>query len=536
METSKSAAQKTSFVKQAAILATAGLLVRFIGFLYRIPLTGLIGDKGNGYYSAGYYLYTFILIMSSAGLPVAISKMVSERIAQKKYRNAHQVFRVAMWISGIMGLLGSLVLWFGADLLSNIVGSPESYASILTLAPTVFIVSLMAVYRGYFQGLKNTVPTAVSQIVEQIFNAVFSVYLAYIFVSQSLELGAAGGTAGTGIGAFMGLLVIAGIYIMIRPVLRRKFTKQTERMESRKSIAVELISIAFPIIIGTAIFSISNIIDMAMVNDRLAASGAFVKDEIDVLYGQLSGKYVVLTTLPVSIATALATVAVPNIASSFVAGDKKMVQSKINLSLKLAMVLSIPAAVGLGVLSDQTLALLFPEFPDGGILLKYGSVSIIFLAMAQILTGILQGTGHVYVPVIAAFFGALIKIPLNYFLISMPEINVLGAVLSTIGCYVLATVINLVVLQFKIGVKPDLMVAFVKPVFASLVMGLGCYVVYYSIYIFLPNNIIATCASIVAGILIYFVIMFLIKGLTREDLKSMPMGRKLIRIMDVMGF
>ncbi len=536
METSKSAAQKTSFVKQAAILAVAGLLVRVMGFAYRIPLTNLIGDKGNGYYGAGYYIYTFFLILSSAGLPAAISKMVSERTALKKYRNAHEVFKIAMWISGILGLVCSLVLWFGAEWISNVAKVPQSYASILTLSPTVFIVALMAVFRGYFQGLKNTVPTAVSQIIEQIFNAVFSVYLAYVFVGQSIELGAAGGTAGTGIGALVGLFVIAGIYFMVRPVLHRKFTKQTVRTESRRAIAFELMGTAFPIIVGTAIFSISNLIDMVMVTDRLIASNAFTPDEITALYGQLTGKYVVITTLPISIATTLATVAVPNIAASFVTGDKKMVQSKVDLSLKLAMVLSIPAAVGIGVLSEQILALLFPLYPEGGVLLQYGSISILFLAMAQILTGILQGTGHVYVPVIAAVCGALVKIPLNYFLIAIPEINALGAVLSTIGCYIVASVINLVILKRKTGVKPDLLSAFVKPVFASLIMGLGCYVVYHSIYIFLPSNIIATIAAILAGMFIYFVIMLIIRGITREDLQVIPMGRKLIKVMDSMGF
>ena len=197
-----------SFVVQAAILASASLIVRFIGFLYRMPITELIGDEGNGIYNAGYQIYTFLLILSSAGLPAAISRLVSTRIAKGEYANAHRVFRVAMAFAATLGSIGMVLLFVFAEQFAAIGGIAESVYSIRTLAPTLLIVSIMSVYRGYLQGLNIMVPTAVSQIVEQIFNAVFSVYLAWILVKQSLPLGAAGGTAGTGIEALAGLLGI----------------------------------------------------------------------------------------------------------------------------------------------------------------------------------------------------------------------------------------------------------------------------------------------------------------------------------------
>lgn len=525
--------KKNSFVKQAAILAIASLLVRFIGFLYRLPLTKLIGDEGNGIYSAGYYLYTFFLIMSSAGLPAAISKMVSERITKGQLKNAHRVFKISLIIAAIVGLVASLIIGIGADWFSKFIDSPRSFYTIVTLSPTVFIVAIAAVFRGYFQGLKDTVPTAISQVVEQIFNAVFSVVLAYVLVKKSVELGAAGGTAGTGIGAFFGLIVMIWIYYLYRPKIKKEFASdKTNAFENPKAIFVELIKTAVPIIIGTAIFSITNLIDMKMVMTCLTANGAFSEHQADILYGQLTGKYVVLTTLPVSIATAVATAVVPNIASSFVLKDFKAVDNKINVALRITMILSIPAAVGIGVLGHQILKMLFPSYPGGGNLLVVGSISIIFLALAQIATGILQGINKVYIPAIAAFFGAIVKIPLNYIFISNPKINVLGAVISTIVCYAVASFIDLYAMAKQMKSLPDILGSIFKPLIASGIMGVICYFGYKLIYMFMPSNTVSLLLSITIGMVVYFIVLALMKGLKRSDIKLMPMGDKMVAFFE----
>ena len=321
---------KTKFIKHAAILAVASLLVRLLGFLYRLPLTNMLGDEGNGIYSAGFYLYNFFLVMSSAGLPAAISKIVSEKIALEEYRNVKRTFRISIILSGTVGLIFAIIMFISAKFFSNLIGSPDSYYTILTLSPTVFIVSIMAVFRGYFQGLGTTVPTAISQVIEQIFNAVFSIYLAYLLVNISLPLGAAGGTMGTGIGALAGLIYILVVYINRKHYINKRLSKKTHkyRVESNKEIAIKIIKTAAPIIAGTAIFSMTNLIDMQMVNSRLLASKAFTEKEVTSLYGQLTGKYVTLTTLPVSISTALATAVLPSIASSMIQKDIKTVRKK----------------------------------------------------------------------------------------------------------------------------------------------------------------------------------------------------------------
>lgn len=527
--------KRGSFVVQAAVLASASLIVRFIGFLYRMPLTELIGDEGNGIYSAGYYIYTFLLILSSAGLPAAISRLVSTRIAKGEYSNAHRVFKVSMAVAGTLGAIGMIVLFFFAEPIAKFVDNPESVYCIQTLAPTLLVVGIMSVYRGYLQGMNIMYPTAMSQIVEQVFNAVFSVFLAWVLVKDSIALGAAGGTAGTGIGAFAGLIIIMIFYYKERRTIREKIYIEDRgiKQETNRQILISLASTAIPIIAGTAVFSMTNLIDMKMVKSLLLASG-YTDSQANVLYGQLSGKYVTLTTLPVSISSAMATAAIPTIAASITAGDVKMVKSKINVALKLAMVISIPAAFGIGVLADEILLMLFPTQHEGGALILAGAVSIAFLSMCQIVTGVLQGIGKIYIPVIGALLGAVAKIIFNALLIPIQSINVVGAVISTDACYLAAAVFDLVMLTKITGVRPYYGQMIIKPVICSSIMSVGC-VLSYKLFDIVFGNTISTLGSIAVGMIIYLVTMLLINGITAKDFNNIPKGKSMVRFFRKIG-
>ena len=511
----------SSFVMQAAILASASLIVRFIGFLYRLPLTELIGDTGNGIYNAGYQIYTFLLILSSAGLPAAISRLVSTRIAKGEFQNAHRVFRVALAFAVTLGSIGMVVLYVFAEQFASWGGIADSVYSIKTLAPTLLIVSIMSVYRGYLQGLNIMVPTAVSQIIEQIFNAIFSVYLAWILVKQSIPLGAAGGTAGTGVGALAGLVIIIIYYQKEKKTIFKniRFEQSGIAAETNRETLKNIVSTALPIIAGTAIFSMSNLIDVAMVMSNLRKSGAFTEEEAQALYGQLSGKYVTLTTMPVSISSAMAVTV----------GDRKVIKYKINLALKMAMIIAIPAAVGIGVLGDNILLMLFPSYPEGGVLLKAGAVSIAFLSLCQIVTGVLQGIGKIYIPVIGALIGAIVKIILNSFLIEIPAINVVGAVISTDVCYLAAAAFDLIMLSRITGIRPYYGQILVKPAICSAVMGVSC-IVFYKLFDIIFGNTISTLATIILAMGVYLVCMLLIRGITEKDFNSIPKGRSMVRI------
>ncbi len=538
-----------NIVKQGAILAMAGIFARFIGFLYRVPLTDILGDRGNAIYSSGYYIYTLFLIISSAGLPAAISKMVSERIARNKYREAHSIFRISMLFAVVTGFIAMLILYFFAIPLENFGGVSGSRYAIMSLAPTVFIVSIMSVYRGYFQGMKSTMPTAISQVSEQILNAVFSIAMCYLLfkaaftanlVGGNIAGAAAGGTIGTGVGALFGLLTLVIIYNKYKPEIFSKARRDKSGVASGSSLLTELVSTAIPIILGAAVFSITNIIDMNMIMKRLMESGAFTNEQAEVLYGQLTGKYLVITSLPISISTSLATASIPEIAEEIALRNTKNANAKINFTVKLTMIVSIPAAIGISVLANQILWCLFPTHKDGGILLVVGGVSVIFLALTQILGGMLQGISKYYIPVMAALCGAIVKIGINYTLVAIPEINVIGAVIGTIVCYMIASMIDLYFVQKIAGVRFDIGGIFIKPLFSAMIMGICVFFSYKAFYTVSNlivsdylSNFIGMMLSICIGVIVYFVSLYLIKGLSKEEILNMPMGGRIVNKLKI---
>jgi len=520
----------TSFIKQAAILGAASLFVRLIGFLYRIPVTNWLGDEGIGFYTRAYFIYTFAVVISSGALPAAVSRLVSERVARDQYRNAHRLFKTAMGFAMFVGVVAGLIMGLGAGWMSEFFDMPEAAHAIRVLAPTIFFVAILAVFRGYFQGMKNAMPTALSQIVEQIFNVVFTVWLVFVFLdAANLQYSVAGGAAGTGIGAIAGVIVVVILYVRVAKDLRHRANSDESHVSTnetgRQQMAV-ILRTALPIVVGMGVYSAANIIDFGMASDRMAASGAFNEDEINALVGQFTGKFLLLTTLPVALSMALSAAVIPEITTSQVKMDMGAIRRKTNMALRLSMMLSIPAAVGLGVLADPIIALLFPAHPGGGWLLMYGAASIIFLAMVQILTGVLQGIGHVGIPVIGATIGVLSKIPVNYFLIAIPEINILGAVISTIVCYMIAAAINLFFLRKITGILPDFVGAFVKPLISATGMGVVVFVFYYFSAMIMSNRM-ATLVALGAGFIAYLILLHLIKGFRPEDINALPLPDKI---------
>jgi len=522
--------RRSSFVKQAAILAAASVIVRIIGFTYRIPLTYMVGDVGNAFYTTAYAAYTFAIIISSGAMPAAVSKLVSERVAVGRYRDAHEMFKNALVAAAALGAIVALIMAFGANWFTTLrfFNYPGAVYAIRALAPTVFVVALLAVFRGYFQGMNTMMPTAFSQVIEQIFNAVFSIWLAHVFFrSMNAEHAAAGAAAGTGIGAVMGLLVVFGIYMLVAGDVRKRAAvnarnTHNDMAEKRETQLKALAATALPIIVSMGIYQIATLIDLGMASDRIMATGVFTVEQVEEMVGQFTGKFILLTVLPVSLSVALSQAVIPDISSSKATMDRAAVKHKINTALRISMALSIPAAVGLSVMADPVLALLFPNHPEGGWLLRYGAISVIFLALIQVSSGALQGIGKVMLPVIAAFFGVIIKIPVNWFLLAVPEINIMGAVISTIVCYVIASIINLFFLHKYTGVLPDYNRAFFKPVFAATGMGMACFVTYHLVGLAAPARI-ATVLALMVAIPVYLAFMWSIGGFLKQDIEAMPL-------------
>jgi len=515
-----------SFVRQAAILAAASLFVRFIGFLYLIPFTRWLGDTGIGDYKSAFQIYTFAIALTSGALPVAISRLVSERIARKQYHNAHQLFKTALIFGLLMGGAAGLIMGFAADYWAVLIGAPGAANAVRALAPALVVVAMLAVFRGYFQGMKTAVPTAISQVVEQIFKVVATLWLAHIFLdAANLAPAVAAGSAGTGIAAVAGLAVVVFLYALIAKDLRTRANRDINASEHKFVQIRAILKTALPMILTMAIISASGILDLNMASARLLYSGAFTTYEVLELRGQFLGKFILLTTLPISLSLALSTAVVPEITSAGVQMDTAAVKHKTNLALRLSMILSIPSAVGLAVLADPIIALLFPNHPQGGWLLRYGAASIVLISLVHVLTGALQGLGHIGLPVIAVFIGVLTKIPVNYVLLGNPSVNILGLVISTIVCYTVAAAINMFFLYRRTGILPGLSSAFVKPLVASAGMGMVCYIAYYAIEMFMPAAV-ATVAALCIGAAAYVLFMCVIKGFRESDLRAAPLPRR----------
>ncbi len=524
--------KKDTFLKGAFILGLAGILVKIVGAFFRIPLGNIIGSEGFGYYQVAYPIYTFLLSFSAAGFPTAISKLVSEHRARGDIRGGHRVFQVSFRILAAMGIVSFLFLGLGAKfLVNNFIKSPSAYYSVLALAPALLVVPLMAAYRGYFQGLKNMVPTAVSQVTEQIGRVALGLGLAVVLMPKGTEFAAAGASFGAAAGGIAGLLTMLVIYFRKKKSIVSDFQpiEQYEE-ESVGQITRDLLRIALPIIIGTAVLPLINMIDSMVVLRRLQGIG-FSYKEANVLFGQLTGMAVTLIQLPPVITAAVSMSIVPVIAESMVKKDLVAVQKDSKSAVRVSMLLALPSFVGLAVLSTPIMTLLFPrESTSAGQVLLFLSFATFSLCMVQTLTGILQGLGKPEIPVRNLLIGALLKLVVTYTLAGIPWLNVRGAALGTVTAYTVATALNFISLKKQIKVKFELMQFVVKPIISAATMGIVVFLSYKLIYPILGNSL-ATIASVVVGGTIYGIMLLVTGTMVEEDFELLPKGDKIAQIL-----
>lgn len=545
-----------SFVKGAVILAFATFLTKIIGLIYRLPLTTVLGDEGNGLYADAFQVYTVLITLSAYGLPTAISKLVAERTAKGAHKEAHRVFKISMLYSGIFGGVLAIIMWVFAENIANLMGSPRTVYAMRSLAPTLLIVVLMSSFRGYFQGMNTMIPTAISQVIEQIFNAVFSVVLAYALISRGLESAVLGSTLGTGIGAFSGFVFILFVYWLIRPNIYKKMERSREyKYESSFSIFKKIIITTLPILMGTAVFSLTSTIDLKMINDRLPAvieqlikngqeayigirnlEGLSPVQMVDMLKGQYSVKYLTLVSVPISLIISLSTASTPAISYSMAVHNYDDVREKTGLVMKIGMLFSFPAAIGMAVLAEPIIKLLFRSQSDGGYLLQLGAISIVFITISQICTGILQGMGKQHLPTIHALIACLVKIGLNLVLLSIPSVNIKAIIYSTIGCYLIFSFLNLrAVIKFT-GVVLDKVDIFIKPALISVLMGLVTFIGSLLIGKITGSSFVQVVVLIPVAILVYAAAAIKFNALTPAELQMIPGGTKVIDLLQKKGF
>ena len=536
---------KKSLVKGAAILGAAGILVKFLGAFFRIPLANYIGSVGMAYYSPAYSLYSFLLVFATAGLPVAISKMVSERCAVGQFREAERVFKLSRTLMVSIGVIGFCILFFFSEAIAEAIHVPGAALSMKATAPALLLVPIMSSYRGYFQGMQEMAPTAISQVIEQIFRVVIGLGLAIILIRGSFDMfdvftreerGAAGGCFGASAGAFGGLLVMFIIYMMVRRRIKIRIRRdRTKEHESRRVLLHKILAIAVPITLGAAIMPLMNLIDSGIVTGRLMASG-WARAEAEAMYGQFMGFAIPVIQFPQVLIQAICISLVPMVSAANRLGNRNELHYNVSLGIRMTTLISIPSAVGLCVLAAPVLTMLYPAQKASAMAaapcLQVMGLGFIFLSMITITTGALQGIGKQVIPVINLIIGVLVKFVITWILVAIPSVNVVGAAVGSATAYIVAATLDLIALIKFSGVKLSAVYVVIKPLISALVMGVVVALAYKGIFAVLGSNGTATVLSVFVGIAVYGLMVLRTKTIRREEMMSIPAGRRLALICD----
>lgn len=535
--------KKTSgFLKQGSILAAASILVRIIGMIYRIPMANIIGDEGNGIYSAAFEIYNILLIISSYGMPMAVSKMVSAKCSEKKYREAYHTFRCSMVVAFVTGGSAALFMYFGADFLeAKLFASYRGVAIPLrVLSPTIFIVAVMGVLRGLYQGRKTMMPTAVSQIIEQIVNAFVSVAAAYSLMrthSASAKIsawGAAGGTLGTCIGALSALLILVFIYVLYKPVIKKQERRDSVSAKETLGATYRLIfATVIPIVLSQTVYQLSGIIDVTIFNSVMAQKN-FDKKDVSTLLGIYSTKYKILVSVPIAVSTAIASSMIPGMVAAFIQKNIKEVHARMSIAVKFNMIIAFPSAVGLSVLGTPIVKLLFPasDYVVGGTMLMTGSVCIVFYALSTVTNGVLQSVDKMTLPVWHAFVSLVVHVLLLYVLLKFTNLGAYALVVGNVTYPILVCILNHRSVCRCTGYEQEVTRTFCVPFLASVAMGAVAWLLYQGVFYLTGSNLLSLMPSVIAAVLLYFVLVLKLKGLTRQELYEFPMGRRMSVLAD----
>lgn len=520
-----------SVVKGSAILLIANFLVKVIGALFKIPLQHLIGDEGMGYFNAAYSIYAGLFVVATAGLPVAVSKMVSESMVTGNLKETKRIYRVAYTIFLIIGIIGSGALFFFADAWAKTTKFADSNIAIMAIAPSILFVSMMSVYRGFFQGMSNMIPTAVSEVVEALGKLVIGFILAYLFVSKGLHVAACGAVSGVTAGTLLSLGILMLFYAKKKKVIY-KGIENSKNPRPVKTILKKLLVIAIPVTISASVFTLTNMIDTILIGRNLDGIKHLLAEEPVVLYGRYTGKAVVLYNMPPTLVMSLCMALVPAIARSYVIKDKKTVKITTTQSLKSAYMFSLPCCIGLAVLASPILKILY-KTDDAAMLLALIAPAVVFVSMVLVTNSILQATGNVFIPVINIFMGGLAKVIINYVLVSNPAININGAPIGTTVCYFIYMFLNLIYIRKITGA--DIGLGFwAKPLGAGIVMAAVAYFVYGFLTGILGEGYIFTIISFVISgglsVIAYLITLISLGGITKDDIKLLPKGDRIINV------
>jgi len=535
--------KKNSFYIQGTILATASILTRIMGIAFRIPLTRIIGDEGIGAYSNAYEVYNLALLLSTYSVPIAVSKLVSARESQKEYINSYRVFKTAMLFALVSGAFAALVTFFRAEYFSMaLFKSASSAIPLKYLAPTIFVFAIMGVLRGYFQGKNTMLPTAISQILEQLFHVVIGLVAAVVFMKwyadseDGVAYGAAGGTFGTLVGALVSLLFLGVVFLMYYPTLKRRFRRDSGAETEKYSTLLKLVLLTiFPIILNQTLYSVSGTLDSFLLNSVLDSKG-FTEETRLILWGRYSGKYRLMANLPLSIASAIGVAVIPNIVRAHTEKNQRMLYEKTAQSVKFNMMIAIPCAFGLAVFAKPIMVLLFNDASEmTTALMQLGAFAIILYAYSTTTSNVLQGLSLMRYPVIHAGAGIVIYVIIDYILLSFFDMNVYALIVGHTIFPLVVSVLNGLRIQLETGYRQEFFRTFFMPALCAAGMSVISYFTYIGVDTLTNSLLVSLVAAIIIAVIIYFVLMIVTKTINEKELYDLPMGGRIVRIAKKIG-
>ena len=530
--------KKQSFMGGVTVMAVSTVFVKICGALYKIPLNNILGEEGVTHFMSAYNIYTVLLTLSTAGLPLALSKLVSEAGATGRRNQMRRCLRSAMIVFALIGSVGTAVMLLFTRQLAGILHNSLAYWPIKALGVSVICVSIMCAFRGFSQGRQNMVPTAVSQFIEAFVKLVIGLPLAWYLIHRGLglDIGAAGAIVGVSAGIVLAMLYMCWEYFRNRgPILGGTDTPQSYGVIIRR-----LLVLGIPIAIGQAGMSLLNMIDQSVILGQLQDVLGLEETVAAALYGQYTFSST-LFNLPSSFLPAVAVSLIPAISVAVTRRDHQEVNRVVSTSFRLIAVLAIPAGVGLSVLARPILLLLYPARQETALAATYHlqllGIASIFVCVMLLTNSIMQAHGKVHLPIITMIIGGVVKVIINYVLVGNPAINIKGAPIGTLICYALIALINLAIVYRLLEEKPRYLRIFAKPVLASAIMGASAWASYVLLSRVLSGGYamqaLATVGAVGIAVAVYLVLVIALRMITREDLQMVPKGDALARLLHI---
>ena len=537
---------ESNFVVQGSILAIASIVVRIIGIAYRIPMINIIGDEGMGYYGTAFNVYNIALLLSSYSLPLAVSKMVSVRLARKQYRNSVRILRAALVYATVVGALAAAVIWFGADFFAReVFFMPYAAFALKTLAPTVWIMAYLGVFRGYYQGQGTMVPTALSQVFEQIVNAIVSVAAGSWLFNQAIKVeilkgesgsgysnswGAAGGTIGTGAGAFTALVFLLLLFAAYQRTIRKKVRRdRSGSLESYGTITKILFFTVVPVVVSSAIYNVNSVLDNGLLAYNFKSLG--MEEEFISQWGVYTGKYHLLINVPMAVSNALSSSLIPSVSRAVATGDRRMVKKKVAAAIRFSLLIAIPSAVGLTVLAGPLNNLLFSGDNDLAVQMTlYGSIAVVFYSVSTVTNAILQGIDRMRLPIVHALTALVLHLAAMEVMVLVFHMGIFSMVFANILFAVIMCFLNHRSIRKILGYRQEVKKTILLPAAASAVMGAAAVGVYKLIHLGIQSNAVCTLGAVAAAVAVYGVLLVKLGCLDEVELHQMPGGTRLLQV------